>query len=180
MQCSDCLREDEKSSYRQKCCRDIATERTKWLITASSEWLQWDRKVEQTFLGGLTVDCNYMSACWSGSACQRGEHLKIICVQATGAIHRGAQARFVFRLLFNKSDLFSLSVPNSEGQTDFTLGPSFTLPPHSVKHSYSILSADFSILTHVNTPAAVYANTSAKSLSVTEFLVSVGSRINWL
>lgn len=80
-----------------------------------------------------------------------------------------------FRLLFNKRDLFYLSVPNSEEWTDFTLGSSFTLPPHSVKHSCSILSADLSILTQINTPAAVYANTSAKSLSLTELLVSVGS-----
>lgn len=144
MQHTECLREDEKkNSNREKCSDNIATERTKGLITASSEWLQWDLKVEQTLLGGLIVDCNYMSACVR----ERSTHKSYEFIQAAGAIHRGAQARFVFRMLFNKRDLFSLSVPNSEEWTEFTLRPSFTFPPHSVKHSYSILSADFPILT---------------------------------
>lgn len=105
---------------------------------------------------------------------------QLIRVLSEVAIHRGAQRRFVFRLMFNKKDLFSLRVPNSQERVDSTLGSSFPLPPPSIKHSWSILSADFSIFTHVNTLAAVYAHTSRKRLSHTELLASVGSRINLL
>lgn len=122
-----------------------------------SVWLQWEQKFSCTFFCGLIVDRKYTSACWSRSGYQREERSKIIWVLGEVAIHCGAQGKFVFRLMFDKKDLFQ-SIPNSEERTDFTLG----IP--SVKHSCSILSADFSVFNHINTLAAVYVHTSMKHL----------------
>lgn len=126
MQCTECLQEDKKTQLLgEMLWKYCHREKTQWLITASIERLQWDLKTGQTLSGGLIVDCNYMSACWSGSVRKGSTHKSY----AFRLQEHGAQARFVFCLLFNKRDLFSLSIPNSEEWTAFNLGP---LPSHSV------------------------------------------------
>lgn len=130
------LQENEENSYREKCSDNVATVRTKsFKVKDLKGWMN---------CFGWTVATTRLLAEEEARA-RKGSTHKSYAFRLQEPYIVGPQERFVFRLLFNKRDLFSLSVPNSEESTAFTLGPSFTFPPHSVKHSYSILSADLSV-----------------------------------